>query len=49
MLILKLPASTCVEEGMILDDIDSARNLLDRLKYDSEQELKDVISVSGFE
>ena len=49
MLILKLPAGTCVEEDITLDDIDSARNLLDRLKYDSEQELKDVTSVSGFE
>ena len=34
---------------MTLDDIDSVRNLLDRLKYDKERELKDVTSVSGFE
>lgn len=34
---------------MSLDDIDSVRNLLDRLKYDKERELKDVTSVSGFE
>lgn len=34
---------------MTLDDVDSVRNLLDRLKYDKERELKDVTSVSGFE
>ena len=34
---------------MTLDEVDSVRNLLDRLKYDKERELKDVTSVSGFE
>ncbi|XP_015770528.1 PREDICTED: uncharacterized protein LOC107348949 isoform X2 [Acropora digitifera] len=37
----------CVEEDMTLDEVDSVRNLLDRLKYDKERELKDVTSAGS--
>lgn len=38
---------TCVEEDMTLNEVDSVRNLLDRLKYDKERELKDVTSAGS--
>ena len=34
---------------MTLDDVDSVRGLLDRLKYEKEKELKHVSSVSGLD